>query len=223
MSQTAMSDTAAARFHMVEGQIRPNKVTDERLVEALLNVPRELFVPKVARGIAYVDQTLPVGKGRFLLEPMLFARMLQEVVVEPTDTVLDVGCATGYSTAILARLAATVIGIEADSDLVQQASQALAAVGADNALAVEADLPGGYPAQGPYDVIVLNGSVAEVPDSLLNQLAPGGRLVGVVLGPRGLGEVRLYRRIGATVSSRILFESQPPLLPGCEPKPVFQF
>lgn len=223
MTVTALSDTAAARVHMVEGQIRPNKVTDERLVEALLEIPRELFVPKAARGIAYVDQTLPVGNGRCLLEPMLFGRMLQEVVIEPTDTVLDVGCATGYSTAVLSRLAATVVGIESDGDLVQHATQALAAVGADNALAVEADLPGGYPAQGPYDVIIINGSVAEVPDALLNQLAPNGRLIGVVLGARGLGEVRLYRRVGDTVSSRALFESQPPVLPGFEPKPVFQF
>mgnify|MGYP000858042022 CR=1 FL=1 len=223
MSDIAMSDTAAARFHMVEGQIRPNKVTDEHLVQALLDMPRELFVPKSARGIAYVDQTLPVGQGRFLLEPMLFGRLLQEAVIEPTDVVLDVGCATGYSTAILSRLAATVVGIESDSDLVQQATQALAAVGADNALAVEADLPAGYPAQGPYDVIVLNGAVAEVPEALLSQLAPGGRLIGVVLGARGLGEVRLYQRFGDTVSSRALFESQPPVLPGFEPKPVFQF
>lgn len=223
MSDIAMSDTAAARFHMVEGQIRPNKVTDEHLVQALLDMPRELFVPKSARGIAYVDQTLPVGQGRFLLEPMLFARLLQEAVIEPTDVVLDVGCATGYSTAILSRLAATVVGIESDSDLVQQATQALAAVGADNALAVEADLPAGYPDQGPYDVIVLNGAVAEVPEALLNQLAPGGRLIGVVMGARGLGEVRLYQRFGGAVSSRALFESQPPVLPGFEPKPVFQF
>lgn len=223
MSDIAVSDTTAARFHMVEGQIRPNKVTDEHLVQALLDMPRELFVPKSARGIAYVDQALPVGQGRFLLEPMLFARLLQEAVIEPTDVVLDVGCATGYSTAILSRLAATVVGIESDSDLVQQASQALAAVGADNALAVEAELPAGYPAQGPYDVIVLNGAVAEVPDALLSQLAPGGRLIGVVLGARGLGEVRLYQRVGDVVSSRALFESQPPVLPGFEPKPVFQF
>lgn len=218
-----MSDYAAARFHMVEGQIRPNKVTDERLIEALMQVPREVFVPKASRGIAYVDQTLPVGQGRFLLEPMVFGRMLQEVVIEPTDVVLDVGCGTGYSTAVLARLAATVVGIESDGDLVQQATQALATVGADNALAVEADLPGGYPAQGPYDVILVNGTVAEVPAALLDQLAPGGRLIAVVLGERGLGTVRLFQRYGNAVSSRALFESQPPLLPGFEPKPVFQF
>lgn len=218
-----MSDYAAARFFMVEGQIRPNKVTDHRLVEALMDVPREAFVPDAVRGIAYVDEDVPVGNGRYLMEPMIFARMLQEASVGEGDVVLDVGCATGYSTAILARLAATVVGLESDASLAERAKAALASVGAANALAVTGPLAEGYANQAPYDVIIFEGAVSEVPAAICGQLAEGGRMVVTVLGDRGLGEVRLYERTGTVVSSRVLFEAQPHLLPGLEPKPKFEF
>lgn len=218
-----MPDYAAARHNMVEGQVRPNKVTDPRLVDAMMQIPREVFVPKAARGIAYVDEDIPVAPGRFLLEPMVLARMLQVAEVGPDDVVLDVGCATGYSTSVLGRLAATVVGVECDPDLARRATEALAEVGADNTVVINAALTQGYPAQAPYDVIVVNGSMAEVPAAVADQLADHGRLVGVVIGRNGVGEVRLYRRIGGTLSSRAVFEAKPPFLPGLEPKPVFEF
>ncbi|HEY0833868.1 MAG TPA: protein-L-isoaspartate O-methyltransferase [Azospirillum sp.] len=218
-----MSDYAAARFFMVEGQIRPNKVTDHRLVEALMDVPRETFVPDAVRGIAYVDEDVPVGNGRYLMEPMIFARMLQEASIGEGDVVLDVGCATGYSTAVLARLAATVVGLESDDALAGRAKAALASVGAGNALTVTGPLDAGHADQAPYDVIIFEGAVCEVPSAVCEQLAEGGRMVVTVLGDRGLGEVRLYERTGKTVSSRVLFEAQPHLLPGFEPKPKFEF
>lgn len=218
-----MPDYAAARFHMVEGQVRPNKVTDQRLVDSMMEVPRELFVPKAARGIAYVDDEIAVGPGRYLLEPMVFARMLQSVDVKATDVVLDIGCGTGYSTAVIARMAATVVGIESEAALAQQAAAALGEVGADNAVVITAPMTEGYPAQAPYDVIVFNGTVAEVPAGIADQLAEGGRMVAAVLGNRGVGEVKLYQRTGGVLSSRVLFEAKPPLLPGFEPKPVFEF
>lgn len=218
-----MSDYAAARFYMVEGQIRPNKVTDHRLVEALSEIPREIFVPESARGIAYVDDDLPVGGGRYLMEPMVFARMLQEVGVQVTDSVLDIGCATGYSTAVLARLAASVVGVEIDAGLAARAGEALAAAGAGNASVVNGPLTEGHAAAGPYDVVVIEGTVAEVPQTILGQLAEGGRLVAAVREPGGVGEVRLFQRAGGVVSSRILFEAQPHPLPGFEPKPAFVF
>ncbi|AWK87010.1 protein-L-isoaspartate O-methyltransferase family protein [Azospirillum thermophilum] len=218
-----MTDYAAARFHMVEGQIRPNKVTDHRLVEAMSELPREQFVPESVRGIAYVDDDLPIGKGRFVMEPMVFARMLQEAGVGETETVLDVGCAGGYSTAVLARLGASVVGLDSDPDLVARASAALSATGIANAAVVAGDMTGGHAAKAPYDVIVVEGTVAHIPDALLDQLAEGGRLVAPVLNDNGVGSVRLYQRIGGVVSHRILFEAHPRTLPGFEPKPAFVF
>ncbi|WP_448205035.1 protein-L-isoaspartate O-methyltransferase family protein [Azospirillum sp. sgz302134] len=218
-----MSEYAAARLNMVEGQIRPNKVTDQRLVDAMLDIPREVFVPQAARGIAYVDKDIAVGSGRYLMEPMVFARMLQEVGVDETDTVLDIGCGTGYSTAVLARLATKVVGVESDASLAQRATAALAESGVANAAVVNAPLTEGHAAQGPYDVIVVEGLVAELPEAILGQLAEGGRLIAAVMGDRGVGEVKLYQRIAGVVSGRVLFEAQPHPLPGFEPKPKFVF
>lgn len=216
-----MSDFAAARFHMVECQIRPNKVTDHRLVDALMEVPREIFVPQALRGVAYVDGGLAVASGRYLLEPMVFARMLQEAGVDGTSRVLDIGCASGYSTAVLARVAGNVVGLESDAALAATATGALAQTG--NATVVTGPLAEGYAAGGPYDVIIIEGAIADVPQAVSAQLADGGRMVVTVLGDRGLGEVRLFQRNGRTVSSRVLFEAQPHLLPGFEPKPTFEF
>lgn len=218
-----MSDYAAARFHMVECQIRPNKVTDHRLVDALMDVPREIFVPQALRGVAYVDGNIALGNGRYIMEPMVFARMLQEAGVDESATVLDVGCATGYSTAVLARIAASVVGVESDPKLAAAAESALIQAGLSNATVVNGPLGEGHAAKAPYDVIVFEGAVSEVPQAICEQLAEGGRMVVTVLGERGLGEVRLYQRYGRAVSSRVLFEAQPHLLPGFEPKPKFEF
>ena len=157
------------------------------------------------------------------MEPMLFARMLQEAGVDETATVLDIGCATGYSTAVLARMAASVVGVEADASLAAKAKDALAQTGIANAVVINGPLGEGYAADAPYDVIIFEGAVAEVPQAVCEQLAEGGRMVVTVLGDRGLGEVRLYQRYGRAVSSRVLFEAQPHLLPGFEPKPRFEF
>ncbi|HYD32808.1 MAG TPA: protein-L-isoaspartate O-methyltransferase [Azospirillaceae bacterium] len=218
-----MTNFAAARINMVEGQIRPNKVVDPNLVNALMSVPREQFVPKEARGIAYVDEDIPLGSGRFLMEPLVLGRLLQAAAVGPDEVVLDVGCGTGYSTAVLAKMAATVVGLETDKELAARAMETLRGVGVDNALVIEGALADGYPAQAPYDVILLGGAVAEVPGALLDQLADGGRLVGIVVSGRGLGEAKLFRKAGSVVSSRNLFEAGTPLLPGFELKPRFVF
>lgn len=218
-----MPDYSAARFHMVEGQIRVNKVTDDALIEALSTTPRERFVPKAARGFAYVDEDVQIAPGRYLMEPMVLSRLLQEAMVRPTDIALDLGCGTGYATALLARLAATVVAVESDPALAARTSELLGELGVDNAAVVEAPLEGGYAQQAPYGLILINGAVAEVPPVLFNQLAEGGRLVTVV-APRGrMGQARIFRKVGGTVSSRIIFEAGTPLLPGFEPKPVFEF
>jgi len=218
-----MPDFATARLNMVEGQVRPNKVVDQRVVDAMLAVPRELFVPKAARGIAYVDEDIPVAPGRFLIEPMVLARMLQEARVTPDDIVLVIGAGTGYSAAVLSRVAATVVALESDADLARRASATLQEQGAENAVVVEAPLAEGYPRQAPYDVVLIDGAVSAVPDALLGQLAEGGRLVGVVAEEGRLGRARLFERRGGAVAGRVLFEAGTPLLPGFAPAPRFVF
>lgn len=219
----ATTDFATARVNMVEGQIRPNKVTDFRIVDAFLAVPREEFVPKALRGIAYVDEDIQVAPGRFLMEPMVLARLLQEARISATDMVLDVGGATGYSAAVLGKLAATVVALEGDTALAGQANDTFQRLGIDNALAVQGPLEAGWAKQGPYDVIVLQGSVAQVPQALLDQLAEGGRLVGVVNEDARIGYARLYQKLGGRVSHRPLFDAAVRKLPGFEPKPSFRF
>lgn len=218
-----MPDYAAARFHMVEGQIRTNRVTDEPLVDAMMAVPREIFVPPAARGIAYVDEGIQVAPGRYLMEPMIQAWLLEAAAVRPTDVVLDVGCGTGYSTALLSRLAATVVALESDPELAARAADNLRELGADNAVVVQGPLPAGYPEQAPYDLIVLGGAVAEVPAALIDQLAEGGRLAAVVAPDGRMGRVRLFQKLAGVAASRVIADGGTPILPGFEPKPAFEF
>ncbi|MEO3433174.1 protein-L-isoaspartate O-methyltransferase [Inquilinus sp. CAU 1745] len=218
-----MTDYTAARLNMVEGQVKPNRVTDGALLNAMANVPRELFVPAASRGIAYVDEDISIGGGRYLLEPMVFARLVQEARVGKEDVVLDIGCGTGYSTAVLARLANTVVALESDADFADRAGDLLSDLHVDNAVIVQGGLPAGHAAQGPYPVILINGAVAEVPQALFDQLADGGRLVTVLAGKGRVGRAVLYRRIGEIVSRRELFDASTPILPGFEPVPAFEF
>ena len=223
-----MSDYAAARHNMVESQIRPNQVTDARLLRALMEVPRESFVPASLRALAYMDQEIPLAPprqgipGRGLLPPMPLARLIHLAEVEADNLVLDVGCATGYSTAILSRLAESVVGLECDQGLAEQASQTLMELEADNAAVVSGPLPDGYASEGPFDVILLNGSVPEVPDGLLGQLKDGGRLVAIVAA-NGFGQAMLYHNSEGGVSHRPAFDTGGPPLPGFERKKEFVF
>ncbi len=209
-----MTDFAAARLNMVESQIRTNKVTDPRVIAAFEAVPRELFVSERGRGIAYIDEDLEIAPGRYLMEPMVLARLLQTAAPQPGGIALDIGCATGYSTAVLARLAETVVGLDCDRGLVEQANKTLNALDVDNAVVVEGPLEAGCQKQAPYDVIVFQGAVAEVPDGIKRQLADGGRLVAVVVDSAGIGRGTLVQRSGETFSSRTLFDAATPLLPG---------
>lgn len=213
---------AAARHNMVESQLRTNKVTDEAVLEAFDSVPREAFVAGPLRAVAYVDEDLPIGFGRYLMEPMVLARLIQLAEVQPTDTVLDVACGTGYSTAILSRLAASVVGVESEAALVQQARDTLASLGVDNAQIFQGDLTQGCPQQGPYDVILVNGMVEVLPQSLLDQLAEGGRLVAVERRD-GVGRAVLRRRTDGAMAGRVAFEAAVPLLPAFAAPPQFVF
>lgn len=219
----ATTEYSAARLNMVEGQIRPNKVTDQRVVDAFLAVPRDQFVPEGLRGVAYVDKSIPVTKSRYLLEPMVLARLLNDAKIESTDIVLDVGTGTGYSAAVIGRLAATVVALESDSELAAFANQAMQTQGVDNAAVMHGPLNAGWAKQAPYNVIIVQGAVAAVPPALLDQLAEGGRLLAVVLPESGQGVARLYLKNGGQVSSRVLFDASAALLPGFEAKADFQF
>lgn len=214
---------AAARHNMVESQIRTNRVTDPRLIEALEEVPRERFVPTAFQGVAYVDGDISLGQGRALLEPMIIARLLQAAAVKDSDLVLDVGSATGYAAAVLARQASSVVALESDTALSAQAAATLNELGADNVVTVNAPLADGDAAHAPYDVIVLEGRVSRIPGELLNQLADGGRLVAVVTTESGAGRATLMLRIGNTFSQRLLFDARPAVLPGFEAAPEFMF
>jgi protein-L-isoaspartate(D-aspartate) O-methyltransferase len=218
-------DFVAARHNMVENQVRTNRVSDERLLEAMAAVPREQFVPKALRGIAYVDDDIDIGGGRVLIEPMIFARLVQAAQIQPTDVVLDIGCGPGYTSAVLARLASTVVALEGDADLAGKASATLGDLGVDNAVIVTTDIAMGYPQQSPYQVIIFGGAVADIPDAICAQLADGGRLVAVVAdGGRGqMGKAMLVTRAGDAFGRRIIFDAGIPLLPGFEPKPAFIF
>jgi protein-L-isoaspartate(D-aspartate) O-methyltransferase len=215
-------DFGAARRNMVDRQLRTNKVTDEAVLEALNEIPRERFVPEGLRSAAYVDEDVPLGDGRYLIEPMVFARMLQAAEVQRGDLVLDLGCGSGYSTAVLSRLANMVVAMESDPALARRTSAALADLSIDNVLVVEGPLQEGWPAQAPYNLIVLGGAAEQIPETISGQLAEGGRLVGVEIR-RGVGRAMLYLRRRGVVSGRPLFDAAVPVLPGLMAEPSFVF
>ena len=218
-----MTDFAVARHNMIEGQIRTNKVTDDALLEALEAMPRELFVPVERRSVAYIDEDIRLAGNRYMMEPMVLARLLQAAEPAKTDVALDVGCATGYATAVLARLTATTIGLESDAALTRQASETLARLAVDNAIVVQGKLAEGYAKHGPYDVILVNGAVTEFPAALIDQLAEGGRLVGILRPGPGPGAATLMLKRHGAAAQRALFEAATPYLPEFAPKPRFVF
>ena len=217
-----MPDYTAQRMNMVESQVRANDVTDIRIHEAMRDVPRERFVPAAKRGIAYADGAVEVVANRYLLEPRTFSKLLQLAQINSTDSVLDVGCVTGYSTAVIARLAGKVIGLEQDADLVRIASDMVPAVGATNITIVQGSLADGHRAGAPYNAILVNGAIEAAPEALLEQLAEGGRLVAVVQSGEQ-SRAHLYLRQNGRIGSRVAFDAWAPLLAGFRHKVGFVF
>jgi protein-L-isoaspartate(D-aspartate) O-methyltransferase len=215
-----MTDFAAARRNMVDGQIRTADVTDLRLLWAFQETPRERFVPARSASLAYLDFDLPVAPGRCLIKPRLLAKMLQVVGIAATDRVLDLGCATGYGAAVLGRVAAQVTALEENADLARTARDTLA--GLSNVEVVSGPLVSGWTAAAPYDVIVVEGATEMEPEPLLCQLADGGRLI-CVLGGGPAAKVMLYMRSGDDVGGRAVFDAAAPVLPGFVKPPAFAF
>ena len=211
-----MIDFVAARRMMVDGQVRTADVTDPRLLSAMLELPREQFFPEDKALLAYLDIDVPVSEAgtpvRRLLKPMVLAKLIQAAGIAETDRVLDVGCATGYSTALLARLAGSVVGLEEDRSLARQAAATLTAAGAANAKLVTGPLSAGWPAEAPYDLILLEGATEVMPAAIIGQLKIGGRLV-CVMG-REPGKAIIYQRTDTDFSGRAVFDAAAPLLPG---------
>lgn len=207
-----MQDFATRRTMMVDTQVRPNDVTKFPIIEAMLAVPREDFVPPARREAAYIGENVALAPGRVLLEPRSFAKMLDALDIQPTDLVLDVGCGLGYSSAVIARMAEAVVALE-EGDMATLAEAALARVGADNAAVVAAPLAAGSDKHGPYDVILLEGGVETVPAAILGQLKDGGRIAAIFM-QGALGVARLGRKIDGEIAWRDIFNAAAPVIPG---------
>lgn len=223
-----MVDYEVARNNMVESQIRTNDVTDRRLLDVMRRIAREKFLPAEKSAVAYTDEDVLLGKfgepphPRYLMEPMPFARLVQAAEVTERDLVLDVGCASGYNSAVLAGLADSVVALEADKELAARATNALVEQEIDNVAVVIGPLEAGYPSEGPYDVIFLGGSVAEPPQALFDQLAEGGRLVAVV-GDGPVGTAMVFLKHNGVHGGRAICDAAVPVLPGFEKRPAFVF
>ena len=217
-----MFDAAAARRHMVDGQIRTADVTNPNLIAAMLAVPRELFVPPAMATQAYRDGDVSLGHGRAMVRPIVLGKLIQGMDVRSGEHVLVIGCGTGYSAALLAHMGTTVVALEENPDLARQAETALGKAEARQVTVVKGPLTAGWAAAAPYDLILLDGAVEVVADPLGRQLKPSGRL-GAVLGRGPAAKATIYRPIEGQLVGRPIFDAAAPLLPGFAAPPAFVF
>ena len=215
-------DFELARRNMVDSQIRTNEVSDPLVIEAIGKVPRERFLPTARQSQAYVDEDVPVAEGRWLMEPMVTARLLQLADVQRTDHALVVPCGSGYMAAVLSHMAGSIVAVEEDGKVRDGASKLLAELGADTVAVVSGSVADGYAGQSPYDVIAFDGAVSDIPQSILAQLGDGGRCVAMVQnGP--VGRATLVQRTGEAFGRRAEFDASVPVLPEFAAKPGFAF
>lgn len=215
-----MTDYAARRTMMVDTQVRPSDVTKFPIIDAMLVVPREAFVPRALREAAYMGENVDLGGGRVMLEPRTLAKILDALEIEGDDLVLDIGPGLGYSSAIMARMAEAVVAVEDDADMVQEAQRVLADNGADNVILHHGALTQGAPDHGPYDVITIQGAVEHLPEALTDQLKEGGRIACLFM-EGALGVVRIGYKIDGQINWRFSFNAGAPVLPGFERHAAF--
>ncbi len=208
-----MTDFADRRRMMVDTQVRPSDVTKFPIIEAMLTVPREIFVPDAQREAAYADEILPLGEGRVMLDARTLAKMLDVLNIENDELVLNVGCGLGYSAAVVARMAQAVVAVEEDEGMAQEAQELLADIGTDNAIVHQGPLGEGAGEHGPYDVILVQGGVENVPSAIADQLKDGGRICCIFM-EGALGTVRIGYKSGDVISWRFAFNASAPILPG---------
>ena len=218
-----MTLNEAARVNMVESQLRPNRVTDERLIAAFMRIRRELFVPERLRGVAYIDDDLPLGNGRYMMKPMVAARLLQAATVDAKDTALVIGAGVGYEAALLALLVRSVIALEDNPDLARIGRSALVDHRIASVSYVEEPPSAGHRQRAPYDVILFGGAVPAIPSEIAAQLSEGGRMAAVLRPGERVGRATLTTRTGGVLAQRVIFDAATPLLPGFVPKPAFVF
>jgi protein-L-isoaspartate(D-aspartate) O-methyltransferase len=217
-----MIDYRAVREAMVDTQVRTSDVARYPILDALLRVPREEYVPEEKKPVAYLGEHLPLGEGRVLLDPRTFAKMLDVLDVGPNDLVLDVGAGYGYSSAVLARLAEAVIALEEDPEMASEAEARLIEHGVDSAVVHRGPLVKGAPEHGPYDVIIIEGGVEQVPEALTAQLKRGGRIIAIHMDGN-FGQTRLGRRWENGVGWRRSFDAAAPLIPSFAAAKAFEF
>jgi protein-L-isoaspartate(D-aspartate) O-methyltransferase len=217
-----MSDHEQRRITMVDTQVRPSDVTKFPIIDAMLSVPRERFVPKALRDVAYVGRNLDLGQGRVMIEARTLAKMLDALDIEPDELVLDIAPWLGYSSAVIAQLAEAVVAVEDDEGRVAEAESVLSEIGADNVAMVAGDLADGAPQHGPYDAIVLEGAIETLPPAIADQLKDGGR-IGAVFMEGALGVCRIGHKKNGAITWRFSFNASAPVLPGFEAARDFVF
>jgi protein-L-isoaspartate(D-aspartate) O-methyltransferase len=213
----------AVRTNMVETQLRPNRINEPALLEAFLNTPRERFVPPHLQALAYIDGPLNLTSSRVMLEPMVQARLLEVAGLKPASKVLLVGAGTGYIAALIAPTVASVIALEEDEGLYTQLAANIAHLDLKNVQALNSKLAEGAFAQGPFDAIIIEGAVAEVPASLIEQLAENGKLVGILVQPGKAGHIVVVERAGKFAAPVVRYDAEAPYLPGFAPVAKFEF
>lgn len=215
---------ATARRNMVDSQILPNRVVDENIIDAMSELPRENFLPSARRSMAYMDDSILIEDGRYIMQPMVLGRLLDIAETKSTDVALAIGCGTGYGVAVLARLVETVVAIESDASMRSKAERNLVDLGIDNVAIVDGEMAAGHAKEAPFDLIYIDGAVPEVPQAIIEQLADGGRLVAVEM-PVGkpVGRGVIVQRFGASHAKREVFDAVEHMLPGFTQVSAFSF
>jgi protein-L-isoaspartate(D-aspartate) O-methyltransferase len=215
-----MTDYATRRTVMVDTQVRPSDVTKFPIIDAMLSVPREAFVPQLLREAAYLGENLDLAEGRVVLDPRILAKMLDALDIQPDDLVLDIGPAYGYSSAIIAHMAEAVVGVEPDAELAEEAQRILSEHDVDNVLVQQADLTAGAPEHGPYDAVAVQGGIERLPDAIAAQIKDGGRIACIFMQGT-MGVVRIGYKYDGRITWRDSFDAGAPVLPGFEKRSEF--